>query len=62
MATTYIFPCLFALKLLDDTSMAEKALQVGLIVVATCIAVVGLQASIMDMVKNAGGGATPFSC
>ena len=62
VATTYIFPCLFALKLLDDSSGAEKCLQMSLIVIASCVAAAGVQASIMDMIKNASNGAPPFSC
>jgi len=46
MSTTYIFPCVFALRLLDDSSTAERTLQYLIIAVAVCISILGVQVSI----------------
>lgn len=64
MATTYIFPCAFGLKLLaPHMSTAEKITQMALLVLAGCVSGFGVYCTVADMAqKLADGTGAPFSC
>ena len=65
IATTYIFPCAFALALLHERmSVQERACCVLVAAVAVCLAFLGATASVISLVRDwqAGGAPAPFSC
>jgi hypothetical protein len=56
MATTYFFPCSFALQLLNPSRM-ERAFLYAVLVLAALVSCFGMSASIADIVAQATAGA-----